>query len=262
MKNAIKLLLFALVVALTSCETVIQVDIDQAPPRLVIEAEINDGPGPYTVHLSKSVGIDESSIFPDISGAEVLITDDQGHADTLQETTPGYYATSTLVGTPGVTYSLKVTAEGATYTSTSTMPQPVALDSIYNLTASVFGGTRYPVLALLRDPANVANQYRFIVYEDGKRKRGSNVENDDFFDGESTQIFLPGVGASLDLGDTVTLEMQCIDAAIFEYFDSFKSTGNGPAGGSAPSNPYTNIEGGALGYFNACTKTYKETVIR
>ncbi|MEY3444266.1 MAG: hypothetical protein RLZZ519_2547, partial [Bacteroidota bacterium] len=127
--------------------------------------------------------------------------------------------------------------------------------------ATLFGGTRYPVIVKLQDPGGIKNQYRFVSYIGGNRQAGSIVSNDDFFDGQLTEVFLPGLGAELELGDTLRLEMQCIDAGVFEYFSSF-GTNQGPGGGSAPSNPYSNIMGGAMGYFNACATDSRTIVIR
>ena len=49
----------------------------------------------------------------------------------LTETTPGNYTTSALTGTPGKTYNMTAIVAGNTYTASSTMPQPVGMDSIY-----------------------------------------------------------------------------------------------------------------------------------
>ena len=247
---------------LSACTKVIEVDIDQAPARVVIEGEVTDGIGPHHVHLSMSAGISDANTFPEVQGAFVRIADDEGDADTLLETAPGYYATQNLLGRPGHAYTLTVTVGAETYTATSTMPAPVPMDSVFNLRAEIFGEIRYPVIALVQDPGGEKNQYRFITTVNGNRRSGSISQNDDFFNGQGAQIFLQGVGGNVGIGDTITLEMQCIDGSVYEYFSSFGSSGGGPGGSSAPSNPYTNIAGGAMGYFNACATDVKTIVIR
>lgn len=255
-------LTFILTLILQACTSVIDVDIDAAAPKLVIEAEVHDGPGPHEVFLTMSAPIDQASVFPAAAGATVLITDDAGQSDTLTEAATGYFVTSHLQGIPGHTYQLQVQHGGITYTASSTMPQPVLMDSIYNISTSAFGSARYPVFVLLQDPSETRNQYRFISTINGIRNGGSIPENDDFFNGQQTEVFLPRLGGSLAPGDSLVLEMQCIDQAVFNYFDSFGALGDGPGTSSAPANPYTNITGGAMGYFNACTRSYRELVIR
>jgi hypothetical protein len=61
-------------------------------------------------------------------------------------------------------------------------------------------------------------------------------------------------------GDVITVEMQCLDKGSYEYFYSLFSIGNnGPGGGATPTNPVSNISGGALGYFSAFT-SQKQTI--
>ncbi len=262
MKRFTQYILLIGALGLSACTKVIDVDIDQAPARVVIEGEVTNGAGPHIVHLSKSVGISDPNAFPEVQGAFVRIADDEGNADTLLETRPGYYASNSLLGRPTHAYTLTVTVGDQTFTATSTMPEPILMDSVFNLNVSFFGSTRYPVLVLLQDPGNQKNQYRFITTVNRNRQPGSISQNDDFFDGQATQIFLQGVGAEVVIGDTIALQMQCIDGSVYEYFSSFGSSGGGPGGSSAPANPYTNLSGGAMGYFNACTVDQRTIVIR
>ncbi len=255
------LVLLTALSGMVSCTKVIEVDITQAPSKVVIEGELTQGLGPQVVHLSRSVGISDASLFPEVQGAVVVIADDEGNSATLYETQPGYYATDSLLGRPGHTYNLTVNVGAETFTASSTMPQAVVLDSVYNLQASMFGGMRFPIIVKIQDPGGSKDYYRFVSFVNGNRQEGSIVTNDDLFDGQLTEVFLPGLGAQLRPGDTLSLEMQCIDAGVYEYFSSF-GINQGPGSGSAPANPYSNILGGAIGYFNACATDSKTIVIR
>lgn len=257
------LLALSLMVGLSSCETVINVDIDPADAQVVIEAELTQGPGPHLVYLRKSVAIDQSNTYPNVSGATVILRDDLGVVDTLVEFVPGGYATGHLIGTPGRTYTLSVSTEGQTYTAASTMPTPVPIDSLYNQTVNFFDGIRYPVFALITDPATTTtNQYRYVTWVNGVRRAGSIVDEDVTYNGQSTRVFIQGPGAQIEVGDTVRVQMQAIDPAVYEYFASLSSTGNGPGASSAPANPYTNILGGALGFFSAHAVDERTFVVR
>ena len=256
------LLALSLMAGLSSCETVIDVDIDPADAKVVIEAELTQGSGPHFVYLRKSVGIDQSNTYPNVSGATVILRDDLGVVDTLTEFAPGGYATGHIVGMPGRTYTLSVSTEGQTYTAESTMPVPVPMDSLYNQTVDFLDGIRYPVFALITDPAGTANQYRYITWVNGIRRAGSVVTEDDTFNGQSTRVFIQGPGAQIEVGDTVRVQMQAIDAAVYAYFASLSTTGNGPGASSAPANPYTNLQGGALGFFSAHAVDEQTFVVR
>lgn len=56
--------------------------------------------------------------------------------------------------------------------------------------------------------------------------------------------------------------MQCVDENVYNYFNSFGNLMGGPGSSSTPANPYTNIEGGVLGYFSAHTFELKEVIIQ
>jgi hypothetical protein len=55
--------------------------------------------------------------------------------------------------------------------------------------------------------------------------------------------------------------MQCIDKAVYEYFESMGNVNMGP-NSSSPANPYTNLKGAKLGYFSAHTVERKYITIK
>ncbi len=73
MKNAFVVAIAALI--LTSCESVIDLDLNSTAPRIMIEGNITNEVGPYQVQLSQTVNFSETNDFPGISEALVIITD-------------------------------------------------------------------------------------------------------------------------------------------------------------------------------------------
>ena len=75
----------------------------------------------------------------------------------------------------------------------------------------------------------------------------------------SGSLWLADDSADIQLGDYVTLSMYCVDVNTYDYFRELaqqQSTGTFAAvlfTDVAPSNPATNLSGGALGYFSAHT---------
>jgi hypothetical protein len=65
--------------------------------------------------------------------------------------------------------------------------------------------------------------------------------------------------SDIKAGTTLTLQMNCIDKAVYNYLNELQQISGGGSGFSsqAPANPTTNISGGALGYFSANTVTSK-----
>jgi hypothetical protein len=65
------------------------------------------------------------------------------------------------------------------------------------------------------------------------------------------------------LNDFVSVEMQCISSPTYLYYYSLRQiSGAGAGGGTTPSNPPSNIMGGALGLFSAHTVQRKKIQIK
>jgi hypothetical protein len=239
-----------LVIVFTSCQKIIDLDLNSASPQIVIEGNVYDQPGPYLVKISQTVNFDESNVYPPVTGAIVEISDNRGNSEVLIESSSGTYYTSTLQGIVGSTYTLTVTSKGKTYTATSTIPNPVNIDSIY-FKKSMFGIEKI-VSVNFNDPANFNNYYRLVEFINNKRQTGFNVSDDNLSQGEtiSYSFMSAGIDNKLGIGDTVTVWLQSIDKGVYEYF---RTAGRDDGQSSSPSNPTSNISNGALGYFNACS---------
>jgi hypothetical protein len=118
-----KLVGFVLLLILYSCVTPFYSNQDYEP-AIVIQGDITDQPGPYEVVVSKTIPILQQGANPKlipsvISGASVIIADDQGHTEVLKENpySLGHYLTQSIQGTIGFTYTLTVNTAEGTYQS-------------------------------------------------------------------------------------------------------------------------------------------------
>jgi len=248
---------------LSSCEKVIDVDLNDSSPQIVIEGNITDQTGPYTVRLSKSVNFDELNDFPPISGATVQISDDAGNSEILPETSPGTYTTVALQGTPGRTYTLDVTIDEQIYTAVSTMPLPVAIDTLTIEEQSIgFGDKTSYVEARYKDPEGIDNYYRFVHLINNVRQKDIIIDKDWLQDGNTIRTSIePDEEEDIELkqGDEVIVFMQSIDEGVYEYYRTLDEAGGEFS--ASPTNPLSNFSGGVLGYFSAYAVTSKSIVV-
>lgn len=254
--------LLLILFAFSACQKVIDIDLNAVKSKIVIEAEITDQPGPYTFKITKTANFNESNNFPAVSGASVKISDNAGNSETLTETTPGIYVTTTFQGIPGRTYFLEITSEGTTYTSSSKMPEATSIDTLLTQT-SFFGGGKM-LNAYFKDSAGISNYYRLLQTVNNTLKKNITIIEDNFQDGETiTSSFLSFGADSLSIGDTIKIFLQSIDKATYEYFRTLSMlTGGGGPPSDAPANPISNITNGALGYFSAYAVRTKTIVIQ
>jgi len=247
-------------VAFTACTKEITLPLDDQSNKVVIEGDVNEGSGPQTVLLSRSVGFGTPNEFPAISNATVTLSDDQGNSEQLTETGVGIYSTSNLTGVSGRTYHLAATIDGTTFTASCLMPQAVPLDTVRIDSLEVFGEYQKLVFVSCTDPVGVGNNYRYVLRVNGEKQKGFLVQNDLVEDGgviEQPLNFMDD--NSLYSGDVVEVTMECIAPEIYRYF--FSQAQNQGGDSAAPADPVTNISGGALGYFSAHTSSTKSTVV-
>lgn len=244
--------------AAVSCTKVIDVNIDNAPPKVVIEGHINSNE-PTIVKLTRSIEVDQENTFPEISNAVITITDDQGNSEQLSEITTGLYRGQSITGIEGRTYTLTVSTQGETYKAVSTMPGLVPVDSITTRPFAGFGdGTEFAVVHYT-DPAGPGNNYRAVLYINDTLVPDIFIEDDLFINGNSREAVLFSPDYTIDKGDRITIEINCLDRPIYQYFLELIEA-DGASQTASPSNPKSNIEGGALGYFSAQTISIKNKI--
>lgn len=254
---------------LVSCEKEINIDLNQSNPGFVIEGNLSNIAGESTVRISKTLNFDEMTSYPAISDALVTITDNKlNQIDTLSEISAGIYFKPGIAGLEGHIYTLKVTIDNEIFTSVSTMPYNINLDSIVQETLAGFysgggpGGSGRPgsehgsstiqITPYYTDPSNFENYYQFVVTRNDTLANDIFIRNDIGFNGSSTPLPLR-VKASKD--DVVNIDMQCIDKAVYDYFFGLNENINQSS--ATPANPTSNISNGALGYFKAHTSQKK-----
>jgi Domain of unknown function (DUF4249) len=266
---------FLLILAFASfnCQKVVVIDLNQANPKLVIDANITDQPGPYNLILSKSGNYFEPTLtFPPVSNALVIVSDDHGNIDTLKESpTAGIYKSSSIIGQPGRIYLLNVTSEGNKYSAVSSMPSKVYIDSLYYIKRqnSRSGEPGYDIYITFKDPPEPGNYYRLNVHAgyfissdsiDGRRYR---LYSDKLTNGSEMSERVRA-GRLVTAGDTISVDLLSIDKSTYDYFNTLSDilSSDGAATSLAPANPNTNLSNGALGYFAAYTMDRKTIILR
>ncbi|MEP6749125.1 MAG: DUF4249 domain-containing protein [Bacteroidota bacterium] len=257
--------LFAVLLALTSCEKVIEVKLNDASKKYVIEANITNQPGDCVVKITQSKSFSGDNNFQGISGATVTMSDNGSAPVTLTENSQGNYQTTTLTGIPGHAYSLNVQIGGQAFNASSIMPGIVTLDSLFSEDRILFGDSSKIINVVYQDPPAKGNAYHFILYKNNVQEKTVFVTNDDYTNGNIVTNKLLFFGnndnAKLKAGDSVRVIMECIDPFIYKYWFSIDGA-TGESNNATPANPVSNITGGALGYFSAHTTQNKTVVVK
>jgi hypothetical protein len=258
-------LVFSLIMLISGCEKVIEIDLNDASPNIVIEGLVTDKRGPYTVSISKTGSYFNQPSLETVSGATVVITDDFNNIDTLNESTPGLYFTSRIRGIYERTYTLKVVAEGKEYTGSTRLADRVPIDSL-RLRKGILQGfnfdddddTQIDLHCFFRDPRD-KNYYRIRVFKnDSINTESYRLYDDQYANGLITDIIV----SHATLGNTYRIELWSLDRQTYIYYNTLGDLMySNPIFGSTPSNPVTNLSNGALGYFGSYSVTARHITI-
>lgn len=261
------LLLASVLFFFSSCEKVINIDLNNSDPRLVVEANVTNQAGPFTVCLKSSGNFYGTNIFPPVTNAIVTLSDNAGSSEVLQQLSDGIYQTLTINGIPGRTYKLSISYNGKEYVAVSSMPNPVPIDSVVIKTSTVGGGGRpsngFRVITYFKDPPGLGNYYRLLLSSNDTsaiNKTRFKILSDKLADGNEVSI---SYNTKLLSSDSITLELESIDKPTYDFYSTLgDASGDGSFFLSAPpANPVNNISNGGLGYFAAYSAVKNKYII-
>ena len=227
-----------LIATLWSCEDVIEVDLETAPPRLVVEASINwfkGGAGDVqTILLTTTASFYQEEV-PPATGASVTITDEAGNEFIFTEVgATGRYENIAFIPVIDREYTLTILYEGETYTATETLKSVVAIEYVTQDKEGGFTGESTEIKAYYTDPAGEENHYFFKFRSDAASDQ--DVYKDEFFDGNP--IFGLYIEDDLDTGDQVTIQSFGVSKAYYNYMFTLL-TQFGVGGGGFETQPAT-----------------------
>ena len=240
---------------LTSCTEVIEVDLNDSSPQLVVEASVTDAPFAQEIQLSQSGSYIQPGDYPTVSDAMVRVQDGDGQWFDFSEVEPGLYRNTDLKGNVGESYQLEILVEGETYEASSVLPSSVPMDSLsYELFEGPGFGNQGPqqqyiVRVHFQDPVSDPTYLRFVALVNDTLRNNILLYDDALTDGQ--EVAFPLLGLDVDKGDKIQILAFSLDEANHLYFYTLSEvTGQafGPSS-SAPANPTTNLSNGCAGVF-------------
>ena len=258
---------------ISSCEDVINPDLQKADAELVIEAWLTNKPGDQIINLTRTQPYFENSAPPGVSGAAVVVEDSEGEIMTFVEdiNQKGSYRWSPLLpgdtfGEIGRGYRLSVTLDGETYESFSDMGRVPEIDSIsfkFEESSAFYPKNSYTGEFWARDIEGMGDTYWIRTYKndtllnkpaeislafDAGFSQGGNFDgvafippirssinpNNEDKDGKVLSPYLPG--------DSVYVEIHSISYATFTFLNEVAIQTNRPGGfGELFSSPLSNV---------------------
>lgn len=263
-------ILALIAMGMTSCEEIIELDLKNAEPRLVIEAVVDAGSGTGIVYLTKSNGFYDPISIELVAGATVTITQADGAEVALNSFADGIYLGTGIVANEGDTLSILVTdSDGNEYRAKAKTPHSVAIDSLEIIEVGggragggPFGGDGdkvYQIFTHWQDKGGTESFYRVrATVNDTLQANVYTLADDLLLEGEAMTI---PFFQTFEGGDTVTMQLLSIDKSTYTYYDNLSSIQGGGFSSSTPFNPNGNFDNNALGYFGVLRLDSKTVVL-
>jgi hypothetical protein len=267
-----KYILILITFLFISCEKVIDVNLETAAPRLVIEASINWVNG--TVGNEQKVKLSTttdyfSNTIPPVTDALVFITNSSNQQfDFVQDTEPGIFKCTNFIPVLDETYTLTVIYKNEIYISTEKLLNTPVVKRVEQKDDGGILGDAIEVKFVFDDIPNKTNHYFLRIDDPYKVIPEYGVLEDRFF--ENNEMFGLYFSEDLKTGDTIKFTNNGITLNYYNYMNILISqAGGGNAGPfSTPTSTIrgnivnqTNFNNFALGYFRLSKTEIKEYII-
>ncbi|MEO1012216.1 MAG: DUF4249 domain-containing protein [Bacteroidota bacterium] len=194
MKTTFRFLFIVLVQALTSCEDVIDVEVQTEPERLTVEASLDWEKGTsgnmQSIRLGKSTPFFDTTGNTAVTGASVrVLNDSDGTEFVFADQGNGEYNTDTFIPILNQSYTLEIQYNGDTYSATETMMAVTDITEINQTRENGFDEDALEVNIIFTDPAEEGNAYLFRFQEEGDLLPDLEEFNDEFVNGNQIEWY-------------------------------------------------------------------------
>lgn len=252
---------------LAMCEKELDLNFPVTDPELVVEGWIENGQIAQVI-LSHSAPyfskIDSNNImqFAEKYAKVTLLSGSESEILTLKPNEdyfpPYVYKSVDLKGESRSAYSIEIISDGDTITATTTIPDPVELDSVWFETDPGMGN-KGRLWVRLTDDGSKVNYYRLLYKRKGKDSKytATNLSafSDVMINGRTAEMgFLRGISSLISIeddnyfetGDTILVKFCTMDEAQFKFWNVYQSKILASANPLATSNVQlqSNVKGG------------------
>lgn len=255
-----------------SCEDVIDLDLKNPEPRLVIDASLlwkkNTLGNNQTIKLSLIAPYYDDAV-PVATGATVTVTDNNNNTfNFIEETDTGVYNNQSFIPVLNGVYNLKIIYENEVYTATETLIRVVDIDRVEQKDDTFFSGEDTEIRAFYTDPLNISNYYLFNFFNVDWNTVSLEVYEDRFTDGNETFGFYSS--EDLKTGSNLVIENHGISKRFYEYMFILLQQSSDNSGGPFETQPTmlrgncineTNPDNYPLGYFRASEVASRDYIV-
>jgi hypothetical protein len=212
---------------LTACEDVVDIDVQEGPTKLVIEASLDWEKGTegnyQTIKLSTSTPYFDTSFQPAIGATVSVLNVNSGTEVLFVDQNDGNYTTTDFEPVIGDTYALTVNYKNEVFTATEKMTPVPEIKEVFQSRDDGFNDEDLEVHLVFTDPEAEENYYLFKFLKEGELFPAFEDAKDEFINGneidwwyEIEEDEMDGL-TPFEPGDTVYISMHGISKSYYEY---------------------------------------------
>lgn len=228
MKTLARIVVFLLILSLTSCEDVIDIEVQNGQERLVVEASLDWEKGTdgnlQTIRLTKSSPYFETSITLIVTGATVTVENlNTGSIFNFIDQNNGNYTTTNFQPIIGDNYQLYIETNGEVYTANETMTSVAPITDVFQSRDDGFSDEELEVHIVFTDPIQEGDNYLFKFQKEGDLLPTFENAEDEFVNGNEIDWWFEIEEDDMEgqdpfaPGDVVSIEMYGISRAYYDY---------------------------------------------
>lgn len=276
MKNLLSII--SLLFLITSCTEVVDIDLETANPKLVVEANINWKKGTsgeeQIIKLTTTTNFYNKNI-PSANGAIVSVKNDVTNQNFifLENVGTGNYTCTNFIPIINDSYTLTIIYNGKTFQAQETLTPVAEISEIVQIKNSGFSGKEFQVRAFYLDPQNTSDYYLFNYFyknNNNYMKPDYYVSDDIFYNGNP--FFSVSFKDGLKIGDTVQMTHLGISQQYYNFLNILLSLSGSQGGGGPFQAPPVSVRGNLTnsdnqddypyGYFSLSESDSKEYTIK
>jgi hypothetical protein len=253
----IRLFLWLIPFVLTSCEEVIEIDLNSSDPAIAAEGYMEEDSA-CTLRLSYTSDYfdNEPSIL--IEDAVVIISSQGGTEEELDYTGNGIYSGQSIQGLINTDYTLHVVVDERSFTGSSKLMAPANILAI-NYEEVAFGPpgqgdeTPFALTVSFQNYKDQSDNYMLKFTKNGEPYGSLYNMVTDKYSLTADSLHYLSMRLPFYMGDVVEIAVYSIDEEAYSYYRQMNDINGGgmPLASSTPYNPTSNMGEDILGYFTA-----------
>lgn len=283
--KSIFLPLFVSLIAFSGCEKIIELDVPESEPRLIIESGISTDTAFWKVKLTMTQAYFNQDDKGFVNNALVTISDNVGNIDTLFLRDTGLYVSKTTkTCVVGRAYTLRVLHNGVVHQATEVCPyqEPISFLMSFELPErNGFIDPGFYVFEKAKENEAEGDFYLWKVYRNDSLQDdfgyvldtdefretsyfNINIDPDDPLKDQDKNILPRPFPFEFEVGDTARVEQYRVSKAYYYFLVELQNqvSRSGTPFDPPPVNPRTNITGGGFGFFSVSNVSKDSLVVK